>query len=238
MKKLVLLLPFIFMSQAYAETLAQFEKQLVKQYDQKAFYEVNQEIESAVVNKIKQDPSSFNYSFPAFQDHYNLRIHFSPDKSLKFYTFDIGSGGTMGEFSSYVQTQKAGKTVLTPIDTGFILDVKQTQLSQQPVYLVENYYKASSCMGAYAMNAFKPAPTGAVQTFKVFQTKKAQLDAIQVDFDCKNHESSDEAPDYIRTDKNLNNIDIMLLDKNYKPQGKYLRYSKKNTSYQYMGVVK
>jgi hypothetical protein len=33
-----------------------------------------------------------------------------------------------------------------------------------------------------------------------------------------------------------NNIDIMLLDKNYKPQGKYLRYGKKNTSYQYMGV--
>jgi hypothetical protein len=30
----------------------------------------------------------------------------------------------------------------------------------------------------------------------------------------------------------------MLLDKNYKPQGKYLRYGKKNTSYQYMGVVK
>jgi hypothetical protein len=38
-------------------------------------------------------------------------------------------------------------------------------------------------------------------------------------------------------DKNLNNIDIMLLDKNYKPQAKYLRYSKNNTTYQYVGVV-
>ncbi|WP_034602717.1 MULTISPECIES: hypothetical protein [unclassified Acinetobacter] len=64
-------------------------------------------------------------------------------------------------------------------------------------------------------------------------TSKALLDAIQVDFDCKNHESSDETLDDIRTDKSLkNNIDIMLLDKNYKPQGKYLRYGKKNTSYQ------
>jgi hypothetical protein len=38
-------------------------------------------------------------------------------------------------------------------------------------------------------------------------------------------------------DKNLNNIDIMLLDKNYKPQGKYLRYMKTNTSYKYIGPV-
>jgi hypothetical protein len=37
-------------------------------------------------------------------------------------------------------------------------------------------------------------------------------------FDCKNHEGPSDIPDYIRMDKNLNNIDIMLLDKNYKPQ--------------------
>lgn len=94
MKKLALLLLLILLSQAHAETLAQFEKKLIKNYDKKDFYEVNQKIETEILNKIKQDPMSFSYSFPVFQDHYNLRIHFSPDKSLKFYTFDVGSGGT------------------------------------------------------------------------------------------------------------------------------------------------
>ncbi|MBH2002205.1 MAG: hypothetical protein I8H98_08050 [Moraxellaceae bacterium] len=238
MKKLALLLPLILLSQAHAETLAQFEKKLIKNYDKKDFYEVNQKIETAIVNKIKQDPTSFSYSFPVFQDHYNLRIHFSPDKSLKFYTFDVGSGGTMGEYASYAQSKKADKTTLVSIDTGFILDVKQTEFEKQPVYLVENYYKGSSCIGAYAIHAFKPTKTGNIQAIKVFQTKKAQFDHIQVDFDCKNHEGSNDVPDYIRSDKSLKNIDFMLLDKDYKPQGKYLRYAKNNKMYQYVGVVK
>ncbi|MCH7334141.1 hypothetical protein MMP69_13585 [Acinetobacter modestus] len=143
----------------------------------------------------------------------------------------------MGEYSSYVQTQNERKFTLTPIDTGFILDVKQSDFVKQPIYLVENYYKGSSCIGAYAIHAFQPIKIGGIQPIKIFQTKTAKFDHIKVDFDCKNHEGPSDIPDYIRMDKNLNNIDIMLLDKNYKPQEKYLRYSKNNTTYQYVGVV-
>ncbi|WP_288402598.1 hypothetical protein [uncultured Acinetobacter sp.] len=237
MKKIVFLLSLILISETHAETLAQFEKKLIQHYTQKDFYEVNQTIESEVVAKIESDSRSFNYTFPTFQDQYNLRIHYSPDKRLKFYTFDVGSGGTMGEYSSYVQTQNERKFTLTPIDTGFILDVKQSDFVKQPIYLVENYYKGSGCIGAYAIHAFQPIKTGRIQPIKIFQTKTAKFDHIKVDFDCKNHEGPSDMPDYIRMDKNLNNIDIMLLDKNYKPQGKYLRYSKNNTVYQYVGVV-
>ncbi|RZF51720.1 hypothetical protein EXE30_10950 [Acinetobacter halotolerans] len=239
MKNIVLLLPLIFISQTYAESLVQFEKNLAKKYGQKNFYEVNQEIESEVVNKLAHDSASFNYAFSSVQEQYNLRIHFSPDKTLKFYTFDIGGGGTMGEYSSYVQAQKAGKTILTPIKTGFILDVKQTQfVNKQPIYLVKSYYKGSSCIGAYAINAFKLTQAGKLQAAKAFQTKSAQLDHIKVDFDCKNHEVGHSTPDYIRSSENMNTVDIILLDKDYKPQGKYLRYAKTNTVYKYLGTVK
>ncbi|MEF9994884.1 MAG: hypothetical protein RSA22_14875 [Acinetobacter sp.] len=238
MNKLALIFPFVLISPLHAETLAQFEKKLIKQYEQKAFYEINQDIESAVVAKIKQDPTSFDYSFPNIQDSYSLRIHFSPDKKLKFYTFDVGSGGTMGEHSSYVQSNSTGKSVLTPIETGFILDVKQTAFAQQPVYLVENYYKASSCMGAYAINAFKPNPDGSMQPVKIFQTKKAALNHVEVSFDCQNHQGGQEVPEYIRIDKKLNTIDFLLLNKDGKPLGKYLRYAKTQSNYQYSGVVK
>jgi hypothetical protein len=96
MKKIVFLLSLILISETHAETLAQFEKKLIQHYTQKDFYEVNQTIESEIVAKIESDSRSFNYTFPTFQDQYNLRIHYSPDKRLKFYTFDVGSGGTMG----------------------------------------------------------------------------------------------------------------------------------------------
>ncbi|ENX22025.1 hypothetical protein F892_01265 [Acinetobacter vivianii] len=238
MKRLVLLLPLLVVSQTYAETLAQFEKKLIQKYANKDFYQVNQAIESDIVHKIENDPASFNYSFPAFEDHYHVRIQFSQDKQLKFYTFDVGGGGTMGEYSSYVQTQKSGKTHLTPVETGLIFDVKQTVLTKKPVYLVNSYYKGSSCIGAYTIDALQPTQTGLIQTVKIFQTKTKLLDRIQVDFDCNNHEGPNDVPDYIRSDKNLNHIDIMLLDKNGKPQAKYLRYRKTNTVYQYIGVVK
>lgn len=39
----------------------------------------------------------------------------------------------MGEFSSYSQTLIYGKNVVTPIETGFILDVKQSLLNKQPI---------------------------------------------------------------------------------------------------------
>ena len=237
MKKIILIIALVFITPAYAETLAQFEQALLS-YSSKDFYEVKQEIESIVVQKIKQDPASFSYAFPILQEQYHLRIHFSPDKRLKFYSFDVGGGGTMGEYSVYVQTQQAGTTSLTPIDSGVVWYVKQTTLAKQPLYFVQSYYKGSSCVGAYAIHAFKPSKTGGMQAAKVFQTKSAKIDHIVVDFDCRNHQDAGEMPNYIRTDKALKYIDIMLLNQLYKPQNRYLRYGKTDTAYTYTGVVK
>ena len=88
------------------------------------------------------------------------------------------------------------------------------------------------------MSHFKFYSAGSIQAVKIFQTKKTKLDNISVDYDCHDDNEKGDVPDYIRVDKNLKNIDIMLLDQAYKPQGKYLRYVKTNSAYQYSGVVK
>jgi hypothetical protein len=44
---------------------------------------VNQTIESEIVAKIESDSRSFNYTFPTFQDQYNLRIHYWAGKRIK-----------------------------------------------------------------------------------------------------------------------------------------------------------
>ncbi|ENV63416.1 hypothetical protein F949_02261 [Acinetobacter junii NIPH 182] len=238
MKNIFIFIALIFSSIIHAETLAQFESRVVKNYKDKSFYDVNQSIETEIVAKIQNDKTSFSYSFSAFQDHYNLRIHYSPDKKIKFYTFDIGGGGTMGEFSSYSQTLIYGKHVVTPIETGFILDVKQSLLNKQPIYLIESYYKGSSCVGTYAIQGFKLLASGELEVTKIFQTTKSLLDQITVDYDCNHHMGSNDEPEYIRISKDLSTIDILLLNQNFKPLNKYLRYVKKDAAYQYLGTVK
>ncbi|MFV5384305.1 hypothetical protein [Acinetobacter junii] len=238
MKNIFIFIALIFSSIIHAETLAQFESRVVKNYKDKSFYDVNQSIETEIVAKIQNDKSSFSYSFPVFQDHYNLRTHYSPDKKIKFYTFDISGGGTMGEFSSYSQTLIYGKNVVTPIENGFILDVKQSLLDKQPIYLIESYYKGSSCFGTYAIQGFKLLASGELEVTKIFQTKKSLLDQITVDYDCNHHMGSNDEPEYIRISKDLSTIDILLLNQNFKPLHKYLRYVKKDAAYQYLGTVK
>ena len=90
MKNIFIFIALIFSSIINAETLAQFESRVVNNYKDKSFYDVNQSIETEIVAKIQNDKTSFSYSFPVFQDHYNLRTHYSLDKKIKFYTFDIG----------------------------------------------------------------------------------------------------------------------------------------------------
>lgn len=238
MKNIFIFIVLIFSSIIHAETLAQFESRVVKNYKDKSFDDVNQLIETEIVAKIQNDKSSFSYSFPVFQDHYNLRTHYSPDKKIKFYTFDIGRGGTMGEFSSYSQTLIYGKNVVTPIENGFILDVKQSLLNKQPIYLIESYYKGSSCVGTYAIQGFKLLASGKLEVTKIFQTNKSLSDQITVDYDCNHHMGSSDTPEYIRISKDLSTIDILLLNQNFKPLNKYLRYVKKDAAYQYLGTVK
>jgi len=238
MKNIFIFIVLIFSSIIHAETLAQFESRVVNNYKYKSFYDVNQSIETEIVAKIQNDKTSFSYSFPAFQDHYNLRTHYSPDKKIKFYTFDIGGGGTMGEFSSYSQTLIYGKNVVTPIETGFILDVKQSLFNKQPIYLIESYYRGSSCVGTYAIQGFKLLASGKLEVTKIFQTNKSLSDQITVDYDCNHHMGINDEPEYIRISKDLSTIDILLLNQNFKPLNKYLRYVKKDAAYQYLGTVK
>ena len=49
-----------------------------------------------------------------------------------------------------------------------------------------------------------------------------------------------QVPDAImdRVSKDLNKLDITLLDQNSRPTGKYLRYQRSNTGYRYTGVTK
>ena len=238
MKNIFIFIVLIFSSIIHAETLAQFESRVVKNYKDKSFDDVNQLIETEIVAKIQNDKSSFSYSFPVFQDHYNLRTHYSPDKKIKFYTFDIGRGGTMGEFSSYSQTFIYAKNVVTPIETGFILDVKQSLFNKQPIYLIESYYRGSSCVGTYAIQGLKLLASGKLEVTKIFQTNKSLSDQITVDYDCNHHMGSSDTPEYIRISKDLSTIDILLLNQNFKPLNKYLRYVKKDAAYQYLGTVK
>lgn len=71
----------------------------------------------------------------------------------------------------YSQTLIYGKNVVTPIETGFILDVKQSLLNKQPIYLIESYYKGSSCVGTYVIQGFKLLASGSWSLQRFFKPR-------------------------------------------------------------------
>lgn len=50
---------------------------------------MNTDIEQAVVRLIANDPSSFKHNFAQLEKQGYVHIQYSPDKKLKFYSFDV-----------------------------------------------------------------------------------------------------------------------------------------------------
>ncbi|OAL79082.1 hypothetical protein AY606_06530 [Acinetobacter sp. SFB] len=235
-------------SSTFAESVAQFENNIINKYYKTSLtdrYEndgVNQEVATKVANFIERNSQSFEYPFKNLLDKNLLLLNYSPDRKLKFYTFNISAGGSMREFESYVQFKQGNKFITQALnDTGFIKAIRQTQLNNVPTYLVSRTYIGSSCEGQYGIQA-NQINNNQYKSVKVFKTKTKALDQININYDChyylKNIQPFDMDGHYIRISQNLKNIDILLI----KPSGEltknYLRYQKTKNNYQYIGTVK
>ncbi|KAF1026597.1 MAG: hypothetical protein GAK29_01216 [Acinetobacter bereziniae] len=97
----------ILVAQAQAESLKDFETTLIQKYYQSSCSsrnecdQYNEKISNAIETKIKKDPTSFTYAFPQLTEKNMLKIHYSPDRKIKFYTMDISGGGTMRDSEPY-----------------------------------------------------------------------------------------------------------------------------------------
>ena len=71
---------------ANIESLKNFEKKVLLDYQNTDYFSVNGEIEQIIINELSLDPDSFKYDFPLFKQIGYLHTQYSPDKKLKFYT--------------------------------------------------------------------------------------------------------------------------------------------------------
>ena len=220
---------------ANSQTLKTTEQRIYQKYATQDFYQINQKLEKDVVGLIQKENASFNYGFPLMTKNLGLNLKYSPDRLVKSYTFDIGGGGTMGTFSSYVQFKNASKYQLQSIEAGFIQSLQQVKLQQKPVYLIQSYYKGDSCHGMYQIQAFTKQ-SNKFQPISVFQTKTKKLDSITVEYNCSY--DPEREGNYIRVSKDMRFVDIRLLDSKSKPTTQYLRYQLTPQAYVYQGTVK
>lgn len=230
-------LAFLGVSNVYANhaDLEKFEQQIIQKYKNSDYFAVNGEIEEAISNKISQDSSSLTYEFPNLQKNNYVSIKYSPDKKLKFYTFDVSGGGTMGEWYSDVQYKTNNVIHVDEFTAGSILDIKQVNIGNKTIYLIQSYYKGDSCHGLYNLRAVE---IGSKQLLKayVFEDKNKKSHEIDVEYDCHYDQDRNGASSYLRIHPKT--IDVMLLNENFIPQNKYLRYSLGKTGYRYTGIVK
>ena len=235
-------------SQTFAESVANFETDIINKYykirltDRYENDGINQEVVSKVANFIEKNSQSFEYPFKNLLDKNLVLLNYSPDRKLKFYTFNISAGGSMREFESYVQFKQGNKVITQALnDGGFIKAIRQTELNNVPTYLVSKTYIGSGCEGQYGIQATQ-VENAQYKSVNVFKTKTKALDQINVRYDCnyypKNIEPFDMDRHYIRVSADLQKIDILVI----KPSGEltqnYLRYQKTPNHYQYVGTVK
>lgn len=233
---------------ALAGPLTDFETQMVKRYaqirltDRYEMEAVNQEVASKIAAFIEQNPQSFAYDFKKLTSKNMVFVNYSPDRKLKFYTFDISSGGTMREFESYVQFKQGNKVVTQAVnDGGFIRFIQQTELNKVPTYFISSTYIGSSCVGAYDIQAAQ-IRNAKYQAADVFKTRTQTMNHIDVDYDCnyypKHIQPFDMNRHYIRVANDLKNIDILVIKPSGELTSSYLRYQKTKNHYQYIGIVK
>lgn len=236
---------------SYAETLPEFEQALIKKYDQSVVSgrieadQFNSDIAEAVMTKVQQDPKTWSYDFSALANKHMLNIHYSPDRKIKVYQFDVSSGGTMRSFNNLAQWQTPTglQTQLIEEDV-LIRKIYQTELAKRDTYFFLTQSIGSNCVGAANITAYHLATTKIVAS-SAFQSKTQRMQDISVPFDCQAYAASSpqlqdrtSITEYlIRVDPKMNFIDIHLLNPQYVPQDKYLRYKKEQTHYRYQGVV-
>lgn len=216
-------------------SLKNFEQNILNKYKNTDFFEVNHDIEADISNKISSDITSFTYDFPALQQAGYVHIMYSPDKKLKFYSFDVSGGGTMGKWQNYVQ-YKTGTTLhVDEFEAGSIYKVLQAAIKNKPVYLVQSYYKGDSCHGVYDLRAVE---VGSKQLLKayIFEAKNKKNHDLFVEYDCHYDLDRENAPNYFRITPKT--VDVILLNEDSVPQNKYLRYRLEEKGYRYVGVVK
>lgn len=244
----LLILLFSCSSMSYAEEFSRFEQKIIQNYyqaactDRQQCDQYNENISNAIIEQLRKDPQSYNYPFKALTDKNLLRIVYSPDKKLKFYNFDVSGGGTMREFVTYIQYRQGSRIKTQEIkNAGYIKRIQQTQLHQQPLYLISQTYIGSTCEGIYAIDAAQLL-NGSYQPIKAFTSKTKKLDSIKINFDCHYFPDSNDysAMDqmFIRTAADLKNIDILVVQPSGQLTQNYLRYQKTKNGYQYIGTVK
>lgn len=232
----------MMITQLHAESLKDFETTLIQKYYQAGCSsrnecdQYNENISNAIKTKIRKDPASFAYSFPKLTEKKMLKIHFSPDRKIKFYTMDISGGGTMREFTNLIQLKAKTAPITQDLaEVGFIDNIAQVKIENKDVYFITSLFVGSTCSRTYRINSFilnqdKFAPV------QIFETKTKNLDSIDVANDCQDWERP--LNDFIRISKDLKNVDIMLINNSGKLTDHYLRYQKTGNRYRYIGQTK
>ena len=148
------------------------EKQLLE------YYEENEHCAGMLMDYVRNNPETLGYDFEKINKDTEVRILTSPDKKIRFYTWDTGNGGTSPDYVAYVQYDNGksvdlcmfhplsdsryvcaadvSKDAYSTYESGFINSLYQAKdKAGNSIYIANLYNKASSREGgqdAYALH--------------------------------------------------------------------------------------
>ena len=240
-----LLLPQLLFTQAiWADSLAKFESELIRQYAQSTCRDrfecdqYNQQIAEAIEKMLQQSPQRFDYSFPQLQQQGMLRIVSSPDQKYRFYTMDVSGGGTMREYYTLYQFKQNQNNTpqILDLDDSHLDRVYAVELQGKTVYLMQSTFVGSLCDRTFILKAFYVEQNSLKPAAIFTEEGQAKQDELSLNNQCRwGGVDSDEV---FRISNSKKYIDIMIMPENENADQRYQRYEKTAQGYQKTDMVK
>lgn len=204
-----------------------------------------------LVGGFKNNPAALKAKYAKLDSIPGVGIYTSEDGMVKFFCWDDNTGGTMRTYSSVILYKTAtgvkAKQFCPPAgDTSefilcpYIRDLHSFKTtSHGTIYVLTNFYKGSSIIGANEVTAFKIDADSIMSGLSVFRAKMKTLTSISCGFDLsKAQKASRERNWLIEWDNDKNIFYVPLIDKDNYITGKYFRYKFDGDYFVYDKTVK
>lgn len=191
---------------------------------------------------ISANPTTLNYSFRKLIDSNNCHIKTASDGNFRIYSWDTWTGGTMRIFNEIYQWRDKGK-VFTKVPTytdgdpgSFCSKIFTVIIKNKPYYLAvtNGIYSSKDAIQSISVYAID---NKLVDTVKMFKTKKALLNRIDVEFDFFSVVDRPERPlELIAYDKKQKIIYIPVIGDKGKVTNKNILYQLKSRYFEFIGI--
>jgi hypothetical protein len=192
---------------------------------------------------IEHNPATLSHPFKVLSENNPIQIRTSGDGNFRMYTWDNVTGGTMRFFRTVYQWKCNGQTFIKALNTeeddpgSFVSEIFTVHVGGSPHYLAVTNGIYSSKESSQSVSVFRIDSCKLNDSVRLFRTRTARLNSIDVYFDFFSVAARPERPLRLITyDEKRKVLLIPVADEKGKVSNGNLRYQLKGAWFTYTGI--